>query len=77
MFLIICPATFILLLVDDESTVAVHTMVDFSIVVVIAFFSFLFSQITETPLARMTGRTKARSAESSSLRDCSSVRPGL
>ena len=73
MFLIICPATFILLLVDDESTVAVHMMVDFSIVVVIAF-SFLFSQIAEKPLARMT---VTRSAESSSLRDCPSVRPGL
>ena len=52
MFLIICLAAFTLLLV--ESTVAVHRMVNFSLVV--------FSQITDKPLARMTvtGRMLAK-----------------
>ena len=67
--LIICLAAFTLLLI--ESTVAVHRMVNFSLVV--------FSQITEKLLARMTvtGRTKAKSTESSNLTDCLPVRPGL
>ena len=65
-------------MVDDKSTVAVHRRVDFSIMVVIDF-SFLFPQIAEKPLARMTvtGRMKARTVESSSLRDYPFARPWL